>query len=266
MATAPTLPSPPPAKLRPVPVSSLDAKLGKDPGRIGILAFGVVLIIGVAYAGYSLATDLSGVHNSSILPYVLLGLALLVALGFEFVNGFHDTANAVATVIYTHSLEPHIAVVWSGLWNFLGVLTSSGLVAFGIISLLPVELILQVGSKAGFAMVFALLVAAIIWNLSTWYFGLPASSSHTLIGSIIGVGIANQLMSVRTGASGVDWGQAMNIGKLLLLSPLVGFAGAFLLLPLMKAVVKTKNSTKQRKGHNRRRSGSAPSCCSPALA
>jgi PiT family inorganic phosphate transporter len=129
-------------------------------------------------------------------------------------------------------------VVWSGLWNFLGVVTSSGLVAFGIISLLPVELILQVGSKAGFAMVFALLVAAIIWNLSTWYFGLPASSSHTLIGSIIGVGIANQLMSVRPGTSGVDWAQALNISKSLLLSPLVGFAGAFLLLSLMKTVVK----------------------------
>jgi PiT family inorganic phosphate transporter len=239
MATAPTLP-PQSAKLKPVAVTSLDSKLGKGPGKIGVLAFVVVLIIGVIYAGSSLASDLSGVHNSSILPYLLLGLALLVALGFEFVNGFHDTANAVATVIYTHSLEPHIAVVWSGLWNFLGVVTSSGLVAFGIISLLPVELILQVGSKAGFAMVFALLVAAIIWNLSTWYFGLPASSSHTLIGSIIGVGIANQLMSVRTGTSGVDWGQALNIGKSLLLSPLVGFAGAYLLLSLMKVVVQNK--------------------------
>jgi inorganic phosphate transporter, PiT family len=112
------------------------------------------------------------------------------------------------------------------------------LVAFGIISLLPVELILQVGSKAGFAMVFALLVAAILWNLSTWYFGLPASSSHTLIGSIIGVGIANQLMSARTGTSGVDWGQALNIGKSLLLSPLVGFLAASLLLMIMKAVIK----------------------------
>jgi len=131
-------------------------------------------------------------------------------------------------------------VVWSGFWNFLGVLTSSGLVAFGIISLLPVELILQVGSKAGFAMVFALLVAAIIWNLSTWYFGLPASSSHTLIGSIIGVGIANQLMAARTGTSGVDWGQALNIGKSLLLSPIVGFALAGLLLSLMKVVVKNR--------------------------
>src|SRR5579862_552223 len=240
MATAPTLPPPPPAKPKPVAVTSLDSKLGKGPGKIGVLAFVVVLIIGVIYAGSSLASDLSGVHNSSILPYLLLGLALLVALGFEFFNGFHDTANAVATVIYTHSLEPHIAVVWSGLWNFLGVVTSSGLVAFGIISLLPVELILQVGSKAGFAMVFALLVAAIIWNLSTWYFGLPASSSHTLIGSIIGVGIANQLMAVRTGTSGVDWGQALNIGKSLLISPLVGFVCAFMLLWLMKLIVKNR--------------------------
>src|SRR5271170_5260503 len=205
-----------------------------------MLVFGVVLVIGVGYAGSSLLHDLSSVHNESILPYLLLGIALLVALGFEFVNGFHDTANAVATVIYTHSLEPHIAVVWSGFWNFLGVLTSSGLVAFTIISLLPVELILQVGSKAGFAMVFALLVAAIIWNLGTWYFGLPASSSHTLIGSIIGVGIANQLMSAKSGTSGVDWGQATNIGKSLLLSPLVGFVCAFLLLYLMKAVVKNR--------------------------
>jgi len=148
------------------------------------------------------------------MPYLLLGLALLVALGFEFVNGFHDTANAV---------------VWSGFWNFTGVVLSSGAVAFGIVSLLPVELILQVGGKAGFSMVFALLIAAIIWNLGTWYFGLPASSSHTLIGSIIGVGIANQLMSVKTGTSGVDWGQAANIGKSLLLSPVVGFICAALL-------------------------------------
>ena len=132
---------------------------------------------------------------------------MLIALGFEFVNGFHDTANAVATVIYTHSLPANIAVVWSGFFNFLGVLVSTGAVAFGIVSLLPVELILQVGSSAGFAMVFALLIAAIIWNLGTWYFGLPASSSHTLIGSIIGVGIANALMRGRDGTSGVDWSQ-----------------------------------------------------------
>ncbi len=216
----------------------LDQKLSRSPGKVGMLIFGVVLAIGVAYAGSSLLHDLSLVHNESILPFVLLGIALLVALGFEFVNGFHDTANAVATVIYTHSLEPHVAVVWSGFWNFLGVLASSGLVAFAIVSLLPVELILQVGSKAGFAMVFALLVAAIIWNLGTWWFGLPASSSHTLIGSVIGVGIANQLMNSRTATSGVDWGQAANIGKSLLLSPIVGFGVAGLLLLLAKALIK----------------------------
>ena len=219
---------------------AIHEKLSKSPGMIGMMGFGMVLLVGIIYSAFHLLTDLSSVRSGSIMPYVLLGIALLVALGFEFVNGFHDTANAVATVIYTHSLEPHIAVVWSGFWNFLGVLTSSGLVAFGIISLLPVELILQVGSKAGFAMVFALLVAAIIWNLGTWYFGLPTSSSHTLIGSIIGVGIANQLMSPKTGTSGVDWGQATNIGKSLLLSPIVGFVCAFLLLTLMKAVIKNR--------------------------
>src|SRR5208282_5682074 len=221
--------------------SPLDANLSPGPAaKIGMGIFGVVLLVGCIYIGRHLIEDLSQVHAPSIMPYLLLGLALLVALGFEFVNGFHDTANAVATVIYTHTLEPHVAVVWSGLWNFTGVVLSSGAVAFGIVSLLPVELILQVGGKAGFSMVFALLVAAIIWNLGTWYFGLPASSSHTLIGSIIGVGIANQLISPKTGTSGVDWGQATNIGKSLLLSPLVGFVCAGLLLFLMKAVIKNR--------------------------
>ena len=200
--------------------------------------FGLALAVGFGYATMELVSDLSTVHPDSIYPFVLLGMALLIALGFEFVNGFHDTANAVATVIYTHTMEPHVAVVWSGMWNFLGVLTSSGAVAFGIISLLPVELILQVGRGAGFAMVFALLTAAIIWNLGTWYFGLPASSSHTMVGSIIGVGIANQLMSVRTGTSGVDWGQAANVGKTLLVSPIVGFICAALLLITCKALIK----------------------------
>ena len=182
-----------------VATTVLDSKMQKSPGKLGMAIFGGVLLIGISYAAINLVSDLSGYHATSIMPYLLLTLALMVALGFEFVNGFHDTANAVATVIYTHSLQPHIAVVWSGFWNFLGVLTSSGAVAFAIVSLLPVELILQVGSKGGFAMVFALLMAAIIWNLGTWYFGLPASSSHTMIGSIIGVGIANQLLSPKTG-------------------------------------------------------------------
>src|ERR1700744_5961224 len=220
--------------------SLLDNKMKKSPAWLSVVIILIALVGGLGYVGFHIAGDRGGVSLGSTWPYILLGVALFIALAFEFVNGFHDTANAVATVIYTHTLEPHIAVVWSGFFNFLGVLTSSGLVAFGIISLLPVELILQVGSKAGFAMVFALLVAAIIWNLGTWYFGLPASSSHTLIGSIIGVGIANQLMAGRSGTSGVDWAQATNIGKSLLLSPVVGFVCAFLLLWLMKAVLRNR--------------------------
>jgi PiT family inorganic phosphate transporter len=171
---------------------------------------------------------------------VLLFVALLIALGFEFVNGFHDTANAVATVIYTNAMPAHAAVVWSGFFNFLGVLLSSGAVAFGIVSLLPVELILKVGSNAGFAMVFALLIAAIVWNLATWWFGLPSSSSHTLIGSIIGVGVANALLHGKSGTSGVDWGKATEIGQALLLSPLIGFGVAALLLLAMKVLVRNR--------------------------
>jgi inorganic phosphate transporter, PiT family len=177
------------------------------PGPVTAIVFVGLLATGLLFTGYSLMTDVtgSGAQTTTYLPYVLLCVALLIALGFEFVNGFHDTANAVATVIYTNSLQPNLAVVWSGFFNFLGVLVSSGAVAFGIISLLPVELILQVGTGAGFAMVFALLIAAIVWNLGTWWLGLPASSSHTLIGSIIGVGVANALMHGRDGTSGVDW-------------------------------------------------------------
>src|SRR6202050_150400 len=140
---------------------------------------------------------------------IFLLLALGMALSFEFVNGFHDTANAVATVIYTHSLKPMVAVVWSGCWNLIGVLTSSGAVAFGVLALLPVELVLNVGSGAGFAMVFALLISAILWNLGTWYLGLPASSSHALIGSIMGVGLANSLLAPgHVFGEGVNWAKA----------------------------------------------------------
>jgi inorganic phosphate transporter, PiT family len=204
----------------------------------GIIYMGVVAaaLLFVAYSIY-IDIDATGTRVTSYLPYLLLFVALLIALGFEFVNGFHDTANAVATVIYTRSMPAHIAVVWSGLFNLFGVLLSTGAVAFGIVSLLPVELILQVGSGAGFAMVFALLIAAIIWNVGTWYFGLPASSSHTLIGSIMGVGITNALIRGRDGTSGVDWSQAANIGKALLLSPLFGFALAALLLFTLKMVL-----------------------------
>src|SRR5579871_1271529 len=170
---------------------------------LGLILFFGVMAAGFLFVAYSLYIDVgaAGEVVTTYLPFVLLFVALVVALGFEFVNGFHDTANAVATVIYTHSMPAPVAVVWSGAFNFLGVLVSTGGVAFGIVSLLPVELILQVGSAAGFAMVFALLIAAIIWNLGTWYLGLPASSSHTLIGSIIGVGVANALMRGQDGTS-----------------------------------------------------------------
>ena len=205
-----------------------------------VIIFLGLLGAGLLFVAYSLYADVdaSGTRTTTFLPYLLLFVALRIALGFEFVNGFHDTANAVATVIYTHSLPAQLAVVWSGCFNFLGVLLSSGAVAFGIISLLPVELILQVGSSAGFAMVFALLIAAIIWNLGSWYLGLPASSSHTLIGSIIRIGIANAIAHGQDGTSGVDWAQATNVGKALLFSPIVGFVVSALLLLAMKALIR----------------------------
>lgn len=174
----------------------------------------------------------------TFLPIVLMGMALIIAFGFEFVNGFHDTANAVATVIYTHSLSPNAAVVWSGMWNFIGVLFSTGTVALGMISLLPTELLLLAGQSAGFSMVFALLLAAIAWNLGTWYLGLPSSSSHALFGSIIGVALVNQLMHVQAGHSEIDWSQVRIVCWSLLISPLVGFCCAALLLSFSKIFIR----------------------------
>lgn len=170
---------------------------------------------------------------------ILLILALGLALGFEFVNGFHDTANAVATVIYTNSLKPSWAVVWSGTWNLIGVLTSSGAVAFSIVALLPVELVINVGSGAGFAMVFSLLLSAIVWNLGTWYLGLPASSSHTLIGSIVGVGLMNSVLSPDSAfGDGVNWAKVADTLKALVFSPLIGFCLAGLLLIIAKSLLR----------------------------
>jgi PiT family inorganic phosphate transporter len=232
------------------PAKSAGPKLDQGINPLTLILFMGVLAAGTLYAAYSVYRDIdaAGASVSSILPYLLLFVALLIALGFEFVNGFHDTANAVATVIYTRSLPANIAVVWSGTFNLLGVLWSSGAVAFGIISLLPVELILQVGSSAGFAMVFALLIAAIIWNLGTWSFGLPASSSHTLIGSVIGVGVMNALLHGRSGTSGVDWTQATSIAKALLFSPIFGFVLAGLLLFAVKFLIPSKELFAEPKG------------------
>ncbi len=218
--------------------SLLDRKMKKSPAWISTAIVLAALLGGLGYIGFHVAGDLGNIAVTSFWPYFLLAVALLIALSFEFVNGFHDTANAVATVIYTHSLEPNIAVVWSGLCNLAGVLTSAGTVAFTIITLLPVELILKVSSGAGFAMVFALLIAAILWNLGTWYLGLPASSTHTMTGSIIGVGVANQLISAAGGTSGVDWGQATKVFQVLLVSPLVGFGCAAILFAIAKISIK----------------------------
>ncbi|RDK92782.1 low-affinity inorganic phosphate transporter [Enterobacillus tribolii] len=152
----------------------------------------------------------------------MLVLALLFVLFYEAINGFHDTANAVATVIYTRAMRSQLAVVMSGIFNFLGVMLGGLSVAYAIVHMLPTDLLLNVSSAHGLAMMFSLLLAAIIWNLGTWYFGLPASSSHTLIGAIIGIGLTNALV---TNASVVD---ALNIPKVigifmsLIISPLVG--------------------------------------------
>ncbi len=188
-------------------------------------------------------------------------LALALALAFEFVNGFHDTANAVATVIYTNTLKPVFAVVWSGIWNLLGAIGIvsafyaligiggiSGAVAYKIVALLPQDLVIHSGSGAGFAMIFALLVSAIVWNVGTWYLGLPASSSHTLIGSIMGVGVADALMSGHSWTVGVNWDQAISVGLALLLSPIVGFIGAGLLLLILKATIHREDLYKAPEG------------------
>jgi len=235
---------------RPPASALLDKKMNTTHARISGGVVLLALVVGLGFIGFNIFQDFNGVTLGSIWPYLLLVLALLIALGFEFVNGFHDTANAVATVIYTHSLEPNLAVVWSGLCNLAGVLTSTGTVAFTVITLLPVELILQVSSGAGFAMVFALLIAAIIWNLSTWWLGLPASSSHTMVGSIIGVGLTNQLMNVHSGTSGVDWEQAAKVFKVLLISPIVGFGLAALLFLLSKWLIKYPALYEAPKGNN----------------
>jgi PiT family inorganic phosphate transporter len=218
----------------------VQSKLSEPSPLAARIVFVVLLAAGLSYGVWSLRSDVSSVGETiEVGVFALLGLALLIALAFEFVNGFHDTANAVATVIYTRSMHPVAAVVWSGFFNFLGVLTSSGAVAYAIVTLLPVELILQVGSQAGYAMIFALLLAAIIWNLGTWWLGIPNSSSHALIGSIMGVGLANQLMAPAGQAtSGVDWSQAVKVFQALLFSPVVGFVFSALLLLLMKFTIR----------------------------
>lgn len=168
---------------------------------------------------------------------VLLILCLVAACGFEFVNGFHDTANAVATVIYTNSLKPWFAVIWSGIWNFLGVLLGGIGVAVSIINLLPVETLVDQNIAHSVSMVMALLITAIFWNLLTWYLGIPCSSSHTLIGSILGVGLAYSLLPIASGDA-VNWSKAKEIGVSLLVSPLFGFTMTIVLMYVLRTFTK----------------------------
>ncbi|MGI4885879.1 MAG: inorganic phosphate transporter [Janthinobacterium lividum] len=174
-------------------------------------------------------------------PHVLLllGVCLLAACAFEFVNGFHDTANAVATVIYTNTLRPWVAVIWSAFWNFIGVFSGGIAVAMGIVYLLPVESLVDQNVYHGIAMVGALIVAAIIWNVGTWYYGLPSSSSHALIGSILGVGIAFSLLPGSKGAA-VNWTKAGETGLALITSPLLGFTFTIGMMFILKRFVKSK--------------------------
>ncbi len=168
---------------------------------------------------------------------LLLIFCLFAACAFEFVNGFHDTANAVATVIYTNTLKPWIAVIWSGTWNFLGVFAGGIGVAMGIVNLLPVETLVDQNVAHSIAMVMALLLTAIFWNLLTWYFGIPCSSSHTLIGSILGVGLAYSVLPEATGEA-VNWGKAQEIGISLLLSPLFGFSVTIILMYFIRVMTR----------------------------
>jgi phosphate/sulfate permease len=168
---------------------------------------------------------------------ICFAFALTVAFGFEFINGFHDTANAVTTVIYTRTLKPTPAVLYSGILNFLGVLLGGTAVAFSIVNLLPVDLLIESASVRAIVMVISLLLAGIIWNLATWWYGLPVSSSHTLIGSILGVGLMNSLLT-QGNVQGVNWSKAVEVGLSLLISPLLGFAAAAGLLLGMKRLIR----------------------------
>jgi PiT family inorganic phosphate transporter len=168
----------------------------------------------------------------------LLLICILCACIFEFINGFHDTANAVATVIYTKSLRPVPSVVLSGIMNSVGVFAGGIAVAIGIINLLPPESLVSQSILQNVALILSLLLSAIAWNLGTWYLGIPASSSHTLIGSILGVGIMYSLLSGNGDLSGVNWSKASGIGMSLLISPLLGFGLTLAVMLLLKRFVK----------------------------
>ncbi len=186
-----------------------------------------------------LKAGVASVIHAGSLP--LLVAALLVACAFEFINGFHDTANAVATVIYTRSLRPWTAVIWSGICNLIGVCIGGVTVAMGLIKLLPLDLIASHNSSLALITVFSLLMAACLWNLGTWYLGIPASSSHALIGSILGVGIGSAISKGIPATAGVNWAKASEIGLSLLVSPLLGFGLAAGGMALLKHFLKSSS-------------------------
>ena len=176
---------------------------------------------------------------------ILLIACLALACFFEFINGFHDSANAVATVIYTNSMKPTIAVIYSGILNFIGVLTGGIAVAMGIVNLLPMEVLVDSNVSHGIAMILALLLSAILWNFGTWYFGIPASSSHTLIGSILGIGLAFYFIPGEIGGSAVNWDKAKDTGLALLISPLAGFSMAIIVMFIFKRFIKNETVYKE---------------------
>lgn len=170
--------------------------------------------------------------------FILLAICIFAACLFEFINGFHDTANAVATVIYTNSLKPAQAVIWSGLMNFLGVITGGVGVGMSIVNLLPVDLLIDQNVYHSIAMVLAMLCSAIVWNFGTWYFGLPSSSSHTLIGAIMGVGLGYALLPENaSGAAAINWDKVKEIFTGLFIAPLIGFTLAVILMFLLRISV-----------------------------
>ena len=180
---------------------------------------------------------------------ILLLICILCACVFEFINGFHDTANAVATVIYTKSLKPVQSVILSGIMNSVGVFAGGIAVAMGIVNLLPPESLVNMEVGQNVALILALLFSAIIWNLGTWWMGIPASSSHTLIGSILGVGVVFSLTSANADLSGVNWSKASNIGLSLLISPLLGFGLTMLTMSLLKKFIKDQDIFKAPQGN-----------------
>ncbi|SEO16935.1 inorganic phosphate transporter [Mucilaginibacter sp. OK283] len=185
-----------------------------------------------------LAATLPFIGQVNLSGYLLVVfiVCILAVIGFEFVNGFHDTANAVATVIYTRALKPVYAIPWSGLWNFLGVFMGGVTVAMGILKLVPLDALMTLPVSVGACLVLSVLLASIIWNLGTWYLGIPCSSSHTMIGAMIGAGLA---FTWYYHGPGVNWGKAEEIGLSLVLSPIIGFGAAALLMLFLKHVTKS---------------------------